>query len=1079
MKINKVLLGLFAGVLTLIGGTAKAQFYEIGPANIGGEVSSMIVDRQDSTNQTIYAGAISGGLYVRSSSKEVLDKLYADMSDRDRAEKLANDKVSWHLVRFIDATGQEYTLPISAMTQAPDGSLILGTGDDRLPVGTNYAPMSVKGRGIYRYNPADGSFTMLPYTNPANSNRFNAVHALEGYVDGNTYYLFAATNSGLYRWSMTVNGDDSEWNSNARLVQAGNIDQLIIVRQLKMAYFSIGSHLYRIGNITKADNEISSIDITKANPAFGREGGALKLASAPTNPSYLYVMVIEPTGVMKNIYLSTNGQNWTPLATSSVIPFLYSTRRNDDGTIDTIVSNSGLQCGTICVDPTNEKRIIISGSNIWVGQGYLEGGTFTWTKRSYSEVELNGGDYMSNVFNTSIFVHSGIHKMIPVFQNADTIPTYYIATNGGIYSSQQLYTFNNLNRGLNNVQINSIAVSPDGSVISGANNNACPFIESRMAHNGGTPLTAWYDDGTLGNMNHDANIIWHGNGGKVAASSFQQIKVQPHRNIFVSSANGSIGRAYTDYTNFTNTQTWTTGKAFLANEVYGGPTIGNINLWENVDDHYYRDSVKVGLDMRGFLVRAGGDTLYFTLKDKDGKDSIVNRNYLIKAGDHATFLSKANSDYPFEHYFSGSDVNKLVTDSFYVKSQIVSRMLAVVSVSATQTSVIYSWTANDFSKIYDSIVDNDRNLDPNVKSELREKFMWWAPIHTVSRNSILNTTNLFTRDAVMSPDGRYTFISTYDTAENRSQLYRISGFENVNFSATPNEIRRQINAASDAASRVLRTTRFSRGTGINKKDWFDRPISSITVDQRNGADRVLLTYDSYSSNYANFAIIEDASTDNWTVVQNAVNGNPDIPAFCSMVEDSTGDIYVGTSDGVYIFNGTSWRQYEHLRGVPVTSIVQQTNAYPVRRATNHTGITENKYLFAKTKWPRAIYFGTYGRGIFMDMTYVTDTENEISDSADYTPVSIPTVEGNGENRVSIYPNPVMGDAHLSIEVAEAGNAYLRIYDLNGRTVVSRNLGHVSEGEQTFTFSTDELNKGMYLINVIIGGHTSATKMVVR
>ena len=57
--------------------------------------------------------------------------------------------------------------------------------------------------------------------------------------------------------------------------------------------------------------------------------------------------------------------------------------------------------------------------------------------------------------------------------------------------------------------------------------------------------------------------------------------------------------------------------------------------------------------------------------------------------------------------------------------------------------------------------------------------------------------------------------------------------------------------------------------------------------------------------------------------------------------------------------------------------MQQTKEYGVRRAITHTGITENKYLFAKSKWPNAIYFGTYGRGIFLDMTYVTDTVNEI------------------------------------------------------------------------------------------------------
>jgi hypothetical protein len=57
MKRNKVLLGLYVGLLTLAGGVANAQtnsrFYEVGPDNIGGQVSSFVLDRQDTNRTTI------------------------------------------------------------------------------------------------------------------------------------------------------------------------------------------------------------------------------------------------------------------------------------------------------------------------------------------------------------------------------------------------------------------------------------------------------------------------------------------------------------------------------------------------------------------------------------------------------------------------------------------------------------------------------------------------------------------------------------------------------------------------------------------------------------------------------------------------------------------------------------------------------------------------------------------------------------------------------------------------------------------------------------------------------------------
>lgn len=1053
MKINKVLLGLFAGVMALTGGAARAQFYEIGPANIGGHVSSIVIDRQDSSLSTVYAGAASGGLYVRTSNSDVLRNLYANIEDETYREQLVSNHDSWHLVRYIEpGSNLELTLPVSAMAQGPDGIIFVGTGDDVNPHGSTYKRMSMKGRGIFRYNPANGQFKIISYTNPANSGLFGAVRAMDYYMRNDTLFFFAATNTGLYRWTINMAAEDveAEWadNNNVTAILSGSsIDELALVRNLNIAYFSVGNQLYRLGNLTAATP--NPINVSATNSAFGGRNLAIKLAVAPSDNRYLYAMVIGPNGLMENVYLTTNGQTWTPLATSSVLPLSY---------------NNGLACGTLTVDPGNPKRIFIGGTTIWTGEGFLEGSNYQWTKNSYSEYELNTGDYMSSVFNTSVFVHSGIHQMVSLFKLVDGegVTTYYIATDGGVYStSTDFNSYDNINRGMNNVQITSVAVTPDGSLLSGAMDNACPFIESRMAHHGGTSIPAWYDNGTLGNLNHDANILWNGNGGKVAASAFQQMKPQLHRNIFVSSEDGNFGRAFTDYLDFTNNQTWTTGVPFLTKDVIGGPTVGSLSLWESNTDTVLQDSIKVCLDLSGYYIAANGDTI-----------SITDANQTIPAKSKGVFLAKNNSDYPFTYEFQKS---QKAGDSLMVKNPVVSRMLITAQTGAVQNSILYSWTVNDFSKVYDSVIDADNHLDPEVKKNLREKFMWWTPILNVKRTS--NNANLYPRDAVMSTDGRCVYASTYDDSLHRSQLYRIEGFERVNFHQYPAFTSNQMNAASDTSDRVLRNIKFIKGGS----EWFNRPISGIAVDPRPNQDRIVVTFEDYSDSYTNVLVINNASSNSWnvTATPRPITGHTGIPAYCAMIEDSTGFIYVGTSEGVFIYNGTTWNQYEHLRGVPVTSIVQQTKKFSVQRATNHTGITENQYLFAKTKWPRAIYFGTYGRGIFMDMTYVTDFVNEVSDSSDYIPVSIPTVNTVGANSVSIYPNPVAGDANLALTAVEAGNAMLRIYDLNGRMVLERQLGYVSEGEQLYTIGTDGMAKGMYLVNVIIGSHTAATKMMVR
>ena len=196
-----------------------------------------------------------------------------------------------------------------------------------------------------------------------------------------------------------------------------------------------------------------------------------------------------------------------------------------------------------------------------------------------------------------------------------------------------------------------------------------------------------------------------------------------------------------------------------------------------------------------------------------------------------------------------------------------------------------------------------------------------------------------------------------------------------------------------------------------------------------------------------------------------------------MVEETTGDLYIGTSDGVFYRHGNVWAPYDKLQGVTVTTMTQQQDELPVRHVLEHSGINPLNYVFARTKWSGAMYFGTYGRGIFVDMQYVTDTTNEVVDPVDL--LEIPTATATMAGALDIYPNPVSDFARLVVTTPVSGNGVLRIYDLRGRMVGTRQLGTLTEGEQSFTIGTEGLSKGMYLVNVIIGGYTAVAKMMVR
>lgn len=1065
MKRNKVLLGLYVGLLTLAGGVANAQtgtFYEIGPDNVGGEVSCIVLDRQDTSRNTLYAGAATGGLFLRSQSSDILRNLYTHLNVDANIDALVNNFDIWHHVPFYKDS-LEISLPISCMVQGPNNELYIGTGSDDYAYGTTYGPMSRKGMGLYRYIPSQNKFELIPTTSTTGSDTsFNVINCIEVFKDGNDFFLYVGTNSGLYRWFVPEGSEN--WTASPTAVFAGRVDNIVISKPNHTAFFSSGNQLYRIGDV--AASTPRAINISENNTAFGGSNVALKLAVSQTDTTFLYVMVINQNGLMDAIYMTNNEQTWYTLTTSTVMP---------------LTNNDGRYCGALAVDPSDPRRVIVGGSDVLVGQGYTDGSYYQWTTASANEFTLNYGDYMSTVFNSTSFVHSGIHQILPVYHldSERSYHTVYFATDGGIFASKfygrdGFDSIQNINRGLNTLQVNGLAVCPDGSLLIGANKNGCPIVEAHLGHFGGDAIFSWYDNGTMGNLNHSANILWNGNGGAVAASKFQQVWPNSRRVIFTTSDQLALGRSYADYLDYTNTSTWTIGEALLTNQIVQSPTIGSISLWESDKYNGSPRYVKMAVDTLGYILRPHNGA-YDTVWVNDTANG-VNRGskFQIKRNDKAIFYSRGNVDYPFEYKFTS---NQLAKDSVVVANPVQSRMLMVAErlPKTAQENTIYnravwfSWDISDFTKVWDA----NEDVMTGDRADF-SKLHYWAPIYIVERTENNGTTNIYPRKAIFSKDGRFAFITVYDTENKRTMIVRVSGFENIDYSYDNKRLTTRLMYQYADPVLFYDTLEFSGSA------WLNRSVSDMYFDDHSGS-RLILTFEDYSNTYGNVAILNNATGSGYYLTDASL---PDatLPVYTAIVEEQSGDIYAGTADGVYVKSQGGdgpWMPYKNLSGVPVTKIIQQTDTLPIRRNLTHTGITANNYVFAKTKWPGALYFGTYGRGVFMDMKYVSDTTNEIVDTNEYQPVGIPTVHSSGVNSVNLYPNPVYNETHVAINAQIAGTAVLRVYDLNGRVVVDRNLGYVAEGEHSYTLDCTGMSKGMYLVNVIIGGHTSAVKMVVR
>lgn len=1019
MKSRKVLLGLIVGFCVCLAGTATAQkanyqsnkLVEIGPDNIGGRVTSIVVAGHPDQNSTLlYAGAATGGLYSRLVS--------------------AVDTVWEYVPCYVG--GEEITLPISSMLKVNDSTILVATGESYYGKGNKLNKMAALGRGIFLFNMNSSEFTPVNGTNPGTNfdANFAAVNDMQMMAAQGVSYVFVATPKGLFRWTIA---QESDWSAAPVRIFEGEVRSLVVSKQFNRAFFSSKGRVYKIGDVI---NNAAVVDITGSCSAFGSNASAIELAIAPSDESYMYAMVCDNSGLMTGLYLTRNTNSWQLLSSSTVTPFTSAA--------------TSKTCGTVAVSPSDPTKVFLGGANVWIGKGYVENAPYQWTVVSSNESQLNGGDYMSMVYSSNVFVHSGIHQIVPDMvwreETASMYEGYYVVTDGGVYysPSSSFSYVENFNRGMNNVQINGLAVCPDGSIISGANANACPFIEARVAHNGGDNATTWYDrEGSL--TNHMANVIWRGNGGAVAASRFTQYSPLSRRTIFVSSANGAIGRAYADFSNYTNTQTWTSDDAFMSDLVAGGPAIGQIYLWETDNNVYSNDSMTFTIDTLSYIKR-------------NGERINITTGLQVRRGDSILLLDPAHASYPFWHVF---DHNFTVRNEMHQRIHIpyLSRLLAVTVENdmPQNTNVSYCWFPTDFRKVFDG--DN--------------KTRFWSHIYGVNGTASPHT---YVRYTAMSNDGDCAFIVVENDTLKQSFLVRVHGLNNADYNASVPEIRDMLNYK-------IRTHVTTTDTLMVTSDsyFFGRRISSIFVDLREGEDAVLLTFDGFNEDASNVVYINNASGNNPTI--SYLNLPTNMPAYSAMIEYTTGEVYVGTEDGVYhapSVTSNNWQPYGAFKGVPVTSMYQVTNNYSRIKFVGHDGVTEVPYVFPRTKYAYAMYFGTYGRGIFMDSTYVVDHTNEIVDPEDYAEeLDIPTIANVGENAVRMYPNPAVDNATMELTVSRPGNAVVRIYDLSGKVVYTENMGRVAEGVHTYAIDCQKMQRGMYLVNVVIGGEKATSKLIVR
>ena len=81
--------------------------------------------------------------------------------------------------------------------------------------------------------------------------------------------------------------------------------------------------------------------------------------------------------------------------------------------------------------------------------------------------------------------------------------------------------------------------------------------------------------------------------------------------------------------------------------------------------------------------------------------------------------------------------------------------------------------------------------------------------------------------------------------------------------------------------------------------------------------------------------------------------------------------------------------------------------------------------------------------------------------------------------IQLYPNPSNGLTRISMNTPESGKLSLNLVDVLGRTVASVYNGTVSAGEQVYSVDVNNIDAGIYFLQINYNDKTTAVKLIVQ
>lgn len=300
---------------------------ERGPKNVGGRTRALIFDQTDESGNTVFAGAVSGGIW--------------------KCQNFLAGTNEWHKLH----EGFE-NISITSIVQDKNSSQVLyaGTGEGF------FGLKGIKGLGIWKSTNKGNSWENLAY-----AQKFSYIQKLA--IDKNGH-LYAAT---------LEHGIQKSTNGGASFSKVLGISKQSYTDHMSDLEITSNGHIYasagvkQEGGLYKSTNNGSTwTKLTNGLPST--DVGRVEISSSQNNPNVLYVLIEKLSdGSCLGIYTTKNaGQSWSSLP----LPKAYG--------MNNFCRNQAWYDMALGIDPKDANHLLLGGIDLFKSN---DGGA-TWSQIS-------------------------------------------------------------------------------------------------------------------------------------------------------------------------------------------------------------------------------------------------------------------------------------------------------------------------------------------------------------------------------------------------------------------------------------------------------------------------------------------------------------------------------------------------------------------------------------------------------------------------------------------------------------------------------------------------------------------------